>query len=260
VDTTKTVHRNLIGGEWCEPADAIRNINPSDTRETVGLYARGDAADAQRAVEAARAAFPVWADSSPQLRHDILARAAQELLARKEELGRLLSSEEGKTLPEGMGEVARAASVLAFMAGEALRIRGDRLPGLQPGSDAEVTREPLGVVGVIAPWNFPIAIPAWKIAPALAYGNTVVFKPAELVPASAWALVDVLHRAGLPDGVLNLVMGSGSQIGGVLCSHPQVDAISFTGSVPTGRRLRGRPAHEAHAARDGRQESTDRPG
>lgn len=237
MDTAKTVHRNLIGGEWCEPADAIRNINPSDTRETVGLYARGDAADAQRAVEAARAAFPAWADSSPQLRHDVLARAAQELLARKEELGRLLSSEEGKTLPEGIGEVARAASVLAFMAGEALRIRGDRLPGLQPGSDAEVTREPLGVVGVIAPWNFPIAIPAWKIAPALAYGNTVVFKPAELVPASAWALVDILHRAGLPDGVLNLVMGSGSQIGGVLCSHPQVDAISFTGSVPTGRRI-----------------------
>lgn len=232
-----TVHHNLIGGEWHDASEVTRNINPSDTREVVGLYARGNAADAQRAVAAARAAFPAWANSSPQLRHDILARASHELQARKEELGRLLSSEEGKTLSEGIGEVGRAASVLAFMAGEALRIRGDRLAGLQTGSDAEVTREPLGVVGVIAPWNFPIAIPAWKIAPALAYGNTVVFKPADLVPASAWALVDILHRAGLPDGVLNLVMGSGSQIGGVLCSHPEVDAISFTGSVPTGRRI-----------------------
>lgn len=237
MDTAKAIHRNLIDGHWREPAEVTRNINPSDTSEIVGLYARGSAADARHAVEAARAAFPAWAESSPQLRHDILARAANELLARKEELGRLLSSEEGKTLPEGIGEVARAASVLAFMAGEALRIRGDRLPGLQPGSDTEVTREPLGVVGVIAPWNFPIAIPAWKIAPALAYGNTVVFKPADLVPGSAWALVDILHRAGLPNGVLNLVMGSGSQIGGVLCSHPEVDAISFTGSVPTGRRI-----------------------
>ncbi len=237
MQTTSTVHRNLIGGQWCESNDVTRNLNPSDTRETVGLYARAGAADAERAVAAARAAFPAWANSSPQLRHDILARAAQEVHARKEELGRLLSSEEGKTLPEGIGEVSRAASVLSFMAGEALRIRGDRLPGLQPGSDTEVTREPLGVVGIIAPWNFPIAIPAWKIAPALAYGNTVVFKPADLVPGSAWALVDILQRAGLPDGVLNLVMGSGSQIGGVLCSHPQVDAISFTGSVPTGRRI-----------------------
>lgn len=237
MDTAKAAHRNLIGGEWCDAADVTQNVNPSDTREIVGLYARGGAADAQHAVEAARAAFPAWSGSSPQLRHDILARAAHELQSRREELGRLLSSEEGKTLPEGIGEVARAASVLSFRAGEALRIRGDRLPGLLPGSDTEVTREPLGVVGVISPWNFPIAIPAWKIAPALAYGNTVVFKPADLVPASAWALVDILHRAGLPDGVLNLVMGPGSQIGSVLCSHPEVDAISFTGSVPTGRRI-----------------------
>lgn len=231
------LHRNLIGGQWCEASEVSENINPSDTRDVVGLYARGGSEDAEHAVLAARAAFPAWSQSSPQLRHDILARAAQELTARKEELGRLLSSEQGKTLPEGIGEVGRAAAVLAFMAGEALRVPGDRTAGLLPGSDAEVTREPLGVVGVVSPWNFPIAIPAWKIAPALAFGNTVVFKPAEIVPGSAWALVDILHRAGLPDGVLNLVMGSGSQVGGVLCTHPGVDAISFTGSVLTGRRI-----------------------
>ena len=231
------LHCNLIGGQWCEAAEVSENINPSDTRDLVGLYARGGRDDAERAVDAARAAFPAWSQSTPQLRHDILARAAQEIAARKEELGRLLSSEEGKTLPEGIGEVGRAASVLAFMAGEALRVPGDRMAGLLPGSETEVTREPLGVVGVVSPWNFPIAIPAWKIAPALAFGNTVVFKPAELVPGSAWALVDILHRAGLPPGVLNLVMGSGSQVGSVLCSHPGVDAISFTGSVATGRRI-----------------------
>lgn len=234
---TPNIHAHLIGGEWVETPDAQDNINPSDTRQVVGRYASATADHVDQAVEAARKAFPSWSCSSPQLRHDILKRAAAEIMARKEELGRLLSSEEGKTLPEGIGEVQRAASVLDFMAGEALRIPGERLSGLVPGSDAEVTREPLGVIGIIAPWNFPIAIPAWKIAPALAYGNTVVFKPADLVPGSAWALVDILHRAGLPDGVLNLVMGKGSVIGAALSSHPGVDAISFTGSVPTGRRI-----------------------
>jgi aldehyde dehydrogenase (NAD+) len=188
-------------------------------------------------VRAARAAFPRWSRSSPLLRHDILMRASQEIMGRREELGRLLSREEGKTLPEGIGEVTRAGHVLAYMAGEAVRLKGERLAGLIEGSDAEVTREPLGVVGIISPWNFPIAIPAWKIAPALACGNCVVYKPAELVPGSAWELVDILHRAGLPDGVLNLVMGRGSEIGRVLTDHKEVDAISFTGSVPTGRRI-----------------------
>src|SRR5690606_12300782 len=221
---TPNIHAQLNGGEWVETPDAQDNMNTSDTRHVVGRYASATADHVEQAVEAARKAFPSWSCSSPQLRHDILRRAAAEIVARKEELGRLLSSEEGKTLPEGIGEVHRAASVLDFMAGEALRIPGERLSGLVPGSDAEVTREPLGVIGIIAPWNFPIAIPAWKIAPALAYGNTVVFKPADLVPGSAWALVDILHRAGLPDGVLNLVMGKGSVIGAALSSHPGVDA------------------------------------
>lgn len=230
-------HGHLIGGKWVTTDSFERNVNPSDTNHIVGHYAVGSHEHVDQAVQAAREAFVSWSRSSPLLRHDILRRAAAEVAARKEELGRLLSSEEGKTLPEGIGEVQRASSVLDFMAGEALRIPGERLAGLVPGSDAEVTREPLGVIGIIAPWNFPIAIPAWKIAPALAYGNTVVFKPADLVPGSAWALVDILQRAGLPDGVLNMVMGKGSVIGARLSEHPDVDAISFTGSVPTGRRI-----------------------
>ena len=230
------IRANLIGGERIA-GDGVPDINPSDTGDVVALYARASAADAEAAVLAARAAFPRWSRSSPLLRHDILMRASQEIMGRREELGRLLSREEGKTLPEGIGEVTRAGHVLAYMAGEAVRLKGERLAGLIEGSDAEVTREPLGVVGIISPWNFPIAIPAWKIAPALACGNCVVYKPAELVPGSAWELVDILHRAGLPDGVLNLVMGRGSEIGRVLTDHKEVDAISFTGSVPTGRRI-----------------------
>jgi len=228
---------NLIDGQWVSGGGYTSNVNPSDTSEVIGEYARADAVQAEQAIAAARAAFPSWSRSTPLVRHDILAKASQEIMARREELGRLLAREEGKTLPEGIGEVSRAAQVLSFFAGEALRVGGERLAGLVAGSDAEVTREPLGTVGIISPWNFPIAIPAWKIAPALAFGNTVVFKPAELVPGSAWELVAILHRAGLPRGVLNLVMGSGSQIGAVLTAHPQVDAISFTGSVPTGRRI-----------------------
>jgi len=230
------IRANLIGGERVA-GDGVPDVNPSDTGDVVALYARASTGDAERAVLAARAAFPRWSRTSPLLRHDILMRASQEVLARREELGRLLSREEGKTLPEGIGEVTRAGHVLAYMAGEAVRLRGERLAGLIEGSDAEVTREPLGVIGIISPWNFPIAIPAWKIAPALACGNCVVYKPAELVPGSAWELVDILQRAGLPPGVLNLVMGRGSEIGRILTEHKEVDAISFTGSVPTGRRI-----------------------
>lgn len=228
---------HLIGGRRVAAARTRPNINPSDTRDVVGEYADGTAADARLAVEAARAAFPAWACSTPLHRHDILARAAHELSARREELGRLLSREEGKTLPEGIGEVGRAAQVMSWMAGEALRLPGQRVAGLLAGSDAEVTREPLGVIGIVTPWNFPVAIPAWKIGAALACGNTVVFKPAELVPASAWALVDILNRAGLPPGALNLVLGPGAEIGGAITAHPDVDAVSFTGSVATGRRI-----------------------
>ncbi len=231
-----TIHQNLIDGEWTG-AEAVENINPSNTDEVVGLYARAGADDARNAIAAARAAAPAWARSGILERHAILRKASDEILARKEELGRLLSSEEGKTLAEGIGETVRAAQVFDFYAGETLRLAGQVLPSVRPNIGVEITREPVGVVGIITPWNFPIAIPAWKIAPALCYGNTVVFKPAELVPGCAWAIVDILHRAGLPKGVLNLVMGKGSVVGQAMLDSPDVDAITFTGSVATGKRV-----------------------
>jgi alpha-ketoglutaric semialdehyde dehydrogenase len=229
--------KNFIGGEWVEGPGVTRNINPSNTNDVVGEYAKADKAQTEKAIAAARAAFPAWAQSTPQARYDALNRISTEILARKDELGRLLSREEGKTLAEGIGEVARAGQIFAFFAGEALRLIGEKGASVRPGLDVELTREPVGVIGMITPWNFPIAIPAWKIAPALCYGNTVVFKPAELVPGSAHALSEIITRSGLPAGVFNLVVGSGSVVGQTLLEHPHVDAISFTGSVQTGRKL-----------------------
>jgi acyl-CoA reductase-like NAD-dependent aldehyde dehydrogenase len=228
---------NYIAGEWVAGAGASPNINPSDNTDVIDDYAVGDASAVGRAVSAARTAFPKWSISTPQQRFDALDAVGSEILAHRAELGELLSREEGKTLPEGVGEVVRAGSIFKFSAGEALRTGGELVPSVRPGLGVEITREPVGVVGLIAPWNFPIAIPAWKIAPALAYGNCAVFKPAELVPGSAWALAEILSRGGLPPGVFNLVMGRGSVIGQALIDHPQVDAISFTGSVGTGRRV-----------------------
>jgi len=229
--------KNLIAGEWVSGPRASRNINPSDTRDLVGEYAQADAAQAREAIAAATNAQHGWSLSTPQQRFDILDAAGSEILARRNELGDLLAREEGKTLPEAIGEVARAGNIFKFFAGEALRTNGDVLPSVRPGVGVEVTREPVGVVGLITPWNFPIAIPAWKIAPALAFGNTVVLKPADLVPGSAWAIADILHRAGLPAGVFNLVMGRGSEVGQVLLDDQRVNAISFTGSVATGQRI-----------------------
>jgi alpha-ketoglutaric semialdehyde dehydrogenase len=231
------LHRNLIAGDWVEGEGETENINPANTGEVVGRFARASRADAERAIAAAKAAFPAWSRSGIQQRHDIFAKASAEILARKDELGRLLAREEGKTLPEATGEVARAGQIFAFFAGEALRLAGELIPSVRPGVEVAVQREPVGVVGLITPWNFPIAIPAWKLAPAIVYGNTVVLKPADLVPASAWALADILDRAGLPKGVLNLVMGKGSVVGQAILDSPDVDAISFTGSVATGKRV-----------------------
>jgi aldehyde dehydrogenase (NAD+) len=228
---------NLIDGEWVAGATESPNINPSDTSDVIGLYAQANDAQAATAIAAARAAFPAWSRSTPQQRFDLLDAVGNEILARKDEIGRLLSREEGKTLPEGVGETVRAAMIFKFFAGEALRCGGEVIPSVRPGVGVEVFRQPLGVVGLIAPWNFPIAIPAWKIAPALAYGNCVVFKPAELVPGCGWTLADILHRCGVPKGVFNLVMGPGSVVGQAMVNSPQVDAVSFTGSVATGRRI-----------------------
>ena len=231
------IHKNLIAGEWVTSSSVTRNVSPSNTGDVIGEYAQASAAEVAEAVAAAKAAFPAWSRTSPQERHDILLRAAQEILARREELGRLLAREEGKTLPEAVGEVTRAGQIFDFFAGETLRIPGEKFASVRPNVDIEVTREAVGVVGIIAPWNFPIAIPAWKIAPALAYGNTVVFKPADLVPGSAHALAEIIVRAGVPKGVFNLTMGRGSVVGQALLDNPHVDAITFTGSVATGRRV-----------------------
>ncbi|WEX76605.1 aldehyde dehydrogenase family protein [Sinorhizobium numidicum] len=231
-----TLHQNLIAGEWVG-SDGVANVNPSNTNDVIGEYARATADDASAAIAAAKAAFPAWSRSGILERHAILKKTADEILARKDELGRLLSREEGKTLAEGIGETVRAGQIFDFFAGECLRLAGEMLPSVRPGIGVEISREPVGVVGIITPWNFPIAIPAWKIAPALCYGNTVVFKPAELVPGCSWAIVDILHRAGLPKGVMNLVMGKGSVVGQAMLDSPDIQAITFTGSVGTGKRV-----------------------
>lgn len=231
------IQANYIGGDWVEGSDANDNINPSDLSNVVGRYARASAAETEQAIAAARAAFPAWAATTPQQRADILDAAGNEIIARKAELGELLSREEGKTLAEGIGETVRAGQIFKFFAGEALRTPGEKIASIRPGVDVEITREPLGVIGVITPWNFPIAIPAWKLAPALAFGNCVVLKPADLVPGCAWAISDILVRAGLPAGVLNLVMGRGSVVGETILSSPQIDGVSFTGSVATGKHV-----------------------
>jgi aldehyde dehydrogenase (NAD+) len=230
------LHRNYIDGAWVD-GEAVANINPSDTNEVVGRFVRAGADDAKRAIAAAKAAFPSWSRSGIQQRYDILKAASDEILARRAEIGRQLSREEGKTLADGIAETVRAGQIFAFFTGEALRLSGEIVPSVRPGIEVSMTREPVGVVGIITPWNFPIAIPAWKMAPAIAYGNTVVIKPADLVPASTWTLVDVLARAGLPKGVLNLVMGRGSVVGQAILESPDVNAITFTGSIQTGKKV-----------------------
>ena len=230
-------HSNYIAGEWMPGSNVTRDINPSDLNDVVGEYAQADAKQVDQAIASARAAAPGWAAFNTQARADILDKIGNEILARKDELGKLLSREEGKTLPEGTGEVVRAANIFKFFAGEVLRRNGELIPSVRPGIDVEITREPVGVVGIIAPWNFPSAIPSWKVAPALAYGNCVVFKPADLVPGSSWAIADIISRAGVPAGAFNLVMGRGSIVGEAIVNDPRVDAISFTGSVETGRKI-----------------------
>ncbi len=231
------LNKNYINGEWVEGKGVRENINPSDLADIVGEYAQADKAQAEAAIAAARAAFSAWQATTPQQRADILETVGAELLARKDEIGRLLSREEGKPLANGIAETMRAAQIFKFHAQEALRIEGVAIASVRPGVEVTITREALGVVGLICPWNFPIAIPAWKMAPALAFGNTVVFKPADLVPGTAWALVEILSRAGLPKGVVNLVMGRGSVVGQAMLESKDVNAISFTGSVETGAKV-----------------------
>jgi acyl-CoA reductase-like NAD-dependent aldehyde dehydrogenase len=232
-----TLHQNFINGQWTEGNATSANINPSNLSDVVGRYAQADASELDAAVRAAQAAFPGWSVGGIQARSDALDKIGAEILARREELGTLLSREEGKTRPEGIGEATRAGHIFKFFAGECLRLSGETLPSVRPGIGVEITREPVGVVGLITPWNFPIAIPAWKIAPALAFGNCVVFKPADLVPGSAWALAEIISRSGIPAGVFNLVMGPGRVIGDAMVNHAGINAISFTGSVSVGGRI-----------------------
>ncbi|MEP5761285.1 MAG: aldehyde dehydrogenase family protein [Litoreibacter sp.] len=233
---------NLINGQWVAGEDYSTNVNPANTSDVIGEYTRADLDQVHAAIVAADAAAPSWANVSPQVRSDLLEHVAQAIITQSAELGQLLAREEGKSLVEATGEVLRAAQIFRFFAGEALRVTGDSIASVRPGVDVQVNRQPIGVVGIITPWNFPIAIPAWKIAPALAYGNTVVFKPADLTPASAHALVEIIQTAGCPDGVVNLIMGRGSVIGNAIVEHPSVAAVTFTGSVSVGREINMRAA------------------
>jgi len=234
---TDNLFSNYIGGEWTRADATIENVSPSDTSDVIGHYASATPDEALQAVDTAREAFAGWSQSGLEERKAILDAIGDELIARKDELGRLLSREEGKPLAEGIGEVGRAGQFFQYFGAEVLRQMGEHAASVRPGVDVDVTREPLGVVGIVTPWNFPTAVAAWKIAPALAFGNTVVLKAAELVPASAWALTEIISRSGLPAGAFNLVTGPGSTTGDALTRAAGVDAISFTGSVAVGRQI-----------------------
>jgi len=237
-----SLNKNYINGEWVEGHEVNLDINPSNTDDIVGEYARADEKQTHDAIQAAKAARNVWRDVCVNDKSIMLDTIGSEILARKTELATLLAREEGKTLPEAIGEVVRAGMLFKFFSGEAVRLAGEILPSTRPGLTVEITREPVGVIGVISPWNFPIAIPAWKIAPALAFGNTVVLKSADLVPASAWALAEIISRAGLPAGAFNLVMGSGSKVGDTIVNSPDINAVTFTGSDTIGHSILGKVA------------------
>ncbi|WP_413872122.1 aldehyde dehydrogenase family protein [Albidovulum sp.] len=224
-----------VAGRWQPGASRIENRNPSDLSDVIGDYGQADAASLDEALAAAQRAQPLWWRAGVQKRHDVLMAIGTGLMARADEIGRLVSREEGKPLAEGRGEVYRAGQFFTYFAAEALRLHGDLAESVRPGIEIDMRREPVGVVAVISPWNFPVATPAWKIAPALAFGNAVVWKPANLTPASACVLTDIITRQDIPAGLFNLVSGPGREVGQRLVESREVDAISFTGSVPVGR-------------------------
>ena len=228
---------SFIDGEWHPGDETFDSINPSDTSDVIGRFSVASVDDCDSAVTAARSAFPEWSLSGLEQRKAILDAVGAELIGRSEEIGTLIAREEGKPLAEGIGEVARSGQFFQYFGAEVLRQMGEFAASVRAGVNIEVSREPLGVISIITPWNFPIAVAAWKIAPALAFGNCVVLKPAELVPASASMFADILARSGLPDGVFNMVHGPGNVVGQALVANPNVDAISFTGSVATGRHI-----------------------
>lgn len=228
---------NYIAGQWRNGQQTVANVNPSDVSDVIGHYAQATAADLADALEAAQRAQSVWRKTGLEQRQSALMSIGNELMARSAELGELLAREEGKPRAEGVGEVYRAGQFFTYYAAEVLRQQGDTADSVRPGIEVDVRREPMGVVAVISPWNFPAATASWKIAPALAYGNAVIWKPANLTPASAWALAEIISRQGLPEGLFNLVMGSGGAIGQALIESRKVDAITFTGSYDVGRQV-----------------------
>ena len=230
-------YQNYIAGAWCDGDATIENINPSDLTDSIGHYAQASRRQLNDALDAAASAQKQWAKTGLEARQTILMNIGNELMARREELGQLLSREEGKPLAEGMGEIYRAGQFFTYYAAETLRQIGDTADSVRAGIEIDVRREPVGVVAIISPWNFPTATAVWKIAPALAFGNAVIWKPANIVPASAVALAEIIARQDMPTGLFNLVMGPGDAIGQGLVESPAVNAISFTGSVEVGKKI-----------------------
>ncbi|WP_420548104.1 aldehyde dehydrogenase family protein [Curvivirga sp.] len=231
------IYRNFIAGEWATSNNAIDNINPSDISDVIGQYAQASAAQLQETIEAAKQAQKEWQATSLEKRQAVLNKIGEEMMARSAELGELLAREEGKPRAEGVGEVYRAGQFFTYYAAEVLRQIGENADSVRDGVEVDIRREPMGLVGVISPWNFPTATASWKIAPALAYGNAVIWKPANLTPASAWALTEIISRQDIPKRLFSLVMGSGAEIGQNLIEHPEINAISFTGSYQVGKTI-----------------------
>lgn len=226
-----------ISGQWQSGSSTVKNINPSDITECIGDFAQASKQQVYQAIDAAKSAQPSWEKTPLEQKQKVLQAIGDELIARCDELGTLLSREEGKPFAEGRGEIYRAGQFFQYYAAEVLRQIGDSAASVRPGVQVEVTREAVGVVAIISPWNFPTATAAWKIAPALAFGNSVIWKPANLTPASAVALTEIIHRQGLPAGTFNLLLGSGAEVGDTLINSDQINAVSFTGSVETGRKV-----------------------
>ena len=226
---------NYIAGEWMAGDSEIENRNPSDLSDLVGMFTQATPEQLDRALKAARAAQAEWAAYGLERKQSVLMNIGNELMARAEELGTLLSREEGKPFAEGKGEVYRAGQFFTYYAHECLRQLGENADSVRPNIEVDVRREAVGTVAVISPWNFPTATASWKIAPALAYGNAVIWKPANMTPASAHALTEIISRQDIPAGLFQLVMGAGRDVGQRLVESPEVDAISFTGSVPVGK-------------------------
>ncbi|MFD0858872.1 aldehyde dehydrogenase family protein [Roseovarius aquimarinus] len=229
------IRKNYIAGEWVTGPGQIENINPSDLSDVIGTYAQASAEQLDQALDAAKTAQAEWAAYGLERKQAVLNAIGTEMMARAEELGTLLSREEGKPFAEGKGEVYRAGQFFTYYAAEILRQLGETADSVRAGVEIDVRREPVGTVAIISPWNFPTATASWKIAPALAYGNAVIWKPANVTPASAHALTEIISRQDIPKGLFNLVMGAGRDVGQRLVESPKIDAISFTGSVPVGR-------------------------